>query len=284
MRRVAGPMAVVAAASLAAGLPAASGSPTPSPALERLATGPTSSTALKAEARLRRFENRALGSHHAAEHAKVRAKIRRVKAARVRAGLRPVIPVSSRRRARRSLAVGEPAQVGRWGPPRTVPSVAVHAVLLPTGNLLFAKSNSNAYVYDPVTGDGHRVDPPSNLFCAGQVALADGRILFVGGQLDWTGGDNFFGLNQIWIFDPVAETWTRQVDMRHGRWYPTATRLPDGRVLITSGWDETGTQTMNRDVEIFTPGGAAGSIQLVHTGRDVCSSTPTGTSCRTAAP
>ena len=59
---------------------------TPSPALERLATGPTSSTALKAEARLRRFENRALGLHHAAEHAaKVRAKIRRVKAARVRA-------------------------------------------------------------------------------------------------------------------------------------------------------------------------------------------------------
>ncbi len=27
--------------------------------------------------------------------------------------------------------------------------------------------------------------------------------------------------------------------------------------------------TMNRDVEIYTPGGAAGSIQLVHTGRDV---------------
>ena len=82
---MAGPIAVVAAASLAAGLPAASGSPTPSPALERLATGPTSSTALKAEARLRRFENRALGLHHAAEHATVRAKIRRVKAARVRA-------------------------------------------------------------------------------------------------------------------------------------------------------------------------------------------------------
>ena len=40
---------------------------------------------------------------------------------------------------------------------------------------------------------------------------------------------------------------------------------------------------MNRDVEIFTPGGATGSIQLVHTGR-TWSSTPTGTSCRTAAP
>jgi PKD repeat protein len=258
---------VVTAASLAAGLSTAAGSPTPSPTLERLATGPTSPVALKAEARLRRLENRALGGHHAAEHAKVRGKIRRVKAARVRAGLRPVIPVSSRRRAPRSLAVGAPADVGRWGAPRTVPAVAVHAVLLPTGKILFAQQDASqngvGYVYDPVTGDGHRVDPPSNLFCAGQVQLADGRILFVGGTLDWTGGDRYWGLNQLWIFDPFAETWTRQVDMRHGRWYPTATRLPDGRVLLTAGWDETGTFTNNTDVEIFTPGGAQGSIQVV---------------------
>ena len=51
--------------------------------------------------------------------------------------------------------------------------------------------------------------------------------------------------------------------MRHGRWYPTGTRLPDGRVLITSGWDESGTMTMNGDVEIFTPSGTTGSLQLV---------------------
>ncbi len=162
MRRVAGPIAVVAAASLAAGLPAASGSPTPSPSLERLATGPTSPKALRAEASLRRLENRALGPHHAAEHAKVRGKIRRVKAARVRAGLRPVIPVSSRRRAARSLAVGEPAQVGRWGPRpdralrRRARDPAAHGEAM----LFLQEPTAVAYIYNPVTGSGHRVDPP----------------------------------------------------------------------------------------------------------------------------
>ncbi len=271
--RLAGPVAAVAAVSLAAGLSGAVAAPSPSPALERLATGPTSAKALKAEARLRKLEDRALGGAHAAEHAAVRAKTRRVKAARLRAGLRPLLPPSSRRRGLRALAVGDPAQVGRWGPSRTVPAVAVHATLLPTGNILFVQQDGSSrgvgYVYDPVSGDGHRVDPPANLFCAGQVQLADGRILFTGGTLNYTGGDRWFGLNQLWIFDPYAETWTRQVDMRKGRWYPTATRLPDGRVMITSGWDETGTLTTNTDVEIFTPGGATGSIQLVHTGRPV---------------
>ena len=212
----------------------------------------------------------------------MRAKIRRVKAARVRAGLRPVIPVSSRRRA--AVARGRRARAGRpLGPAPDRPVRRRARGPSAHGEPALRQSNSNAYVYDPVTGDGHRVDPPSNLFCAGQVPLADGRILFVGGQLDWTGGDNFFGLNQIWIFDPVAETWTRQVDMRHGRWYPTATRLPDGRVLITSGWDETGTQTMNRDVEIFTPA-ARPAASSSSTPGGTWSSTPTGTSCRTAAP
>ena len=112
----------------------------------------------------------------------------------------------------------------------------MHAVLLPTGNLLFAKSNSNAYVYDPVTGDGIA---STRRRTSSAPARSPGRrahpVRRRPARLDR--GDNFFGLNQIWIFDPVAETWTCQVDMRHGRWYPTATRLPDGRVLITSGWE-----------------------------------------------
>ena len=43
--------------------------------------------------------------------------------------------------------------------------------------------------------------------------------------------------------------------MRHGRWYPTATRMADGRVLITAGWDESGggASANNRDIEVYTP-------------------------------
>ena len=56
--------------------------------------------------------------------------------------------------------------------------------------------------------------------------------------------------------------------MRHGRWYPTATKLPDGRVLITAGWDESGggAAANNRDLEVYTPaadGQGPGTVQVV---------------------
>ena len=81
-------------------------------------------------------------------------------------------------------------------------------------------------------------------------------------------GGSFKGLNEIWLFDPISETWTQGPNMRHGRWYPTATRLADGRVLITAGWDETGngSSANNRDVELYTPaadGRGPGTVQVV---------------------
>ena len=41
--------------------------------------------------------------------------------------------------------------------------------------------------------------------------------------------------------------------MREGRWYPTTTTLPDGRVLITSGRMRDGSGNINEDVDVFTP-------------------------------
>ncbi|MDQ2695926.1 MAG: carboxypeptidase regulatory-like domain-containing protein, partial [Pseudomonadota bacterium] len=38
-------------------------------------------------------------------------------------------------------------------------------------------------------------------------------------------------------FDPFTNTWTEGAPMNWGRWYATATTLPDGRVLATSGDD-----------------------------------------------
>ena len=37
------------------------------------------------------------------------------------------------------------------------------------------------------------------------------------------------------VFDSSTNTWTREPDMTVGRWYPTATELADGRVLVFSG-------------------------------------------------
>ena len=241
------------------------GSPTPSRSLERAATASSSPAALRAEARLRRIETRVLGRAHATEHARMRAGIRRERAiARRRARLG--LPPKRRPAPRRAMALGDPSQVGRWSAPRGVPVVAVHAILLPTGRLMLVQQDADggvAYILDPDTGAGHRVDPPGNIWCGGQTFLADGPRLAIGGTLEHIGGDNYSGLNHLYVFDPVTETWTRQADMRHGRWYPTGMRMPDGRVLITSGWDESGTMTMNADVEVYTPTGPTGRVDLV---------------------
>ena len=70
----------------------------------------------------------------------------------------------------------------------------------------------------------------ANLFCAGHTPLADGRILVVGGHID-----AYVGLRNATIFDPATNTWTDVKPMANARWYPTLTRLPDGRMLVVSG-------------------------------------------------
>jgi hypothetical protein len=73
-----------------------------------------------------------------------------------------------------------------------------------------------------------------DMFCAGHATLADGRVLSVGGHAELTFAN---GIPVNNLFDPAPGTWTRRADMAFSRWYPTATALGDGRVLVTSGWE-----------------------------------------------
>jgi Domain of unknown function (DUF1929) len=116
-------------------------------------------------------------------------------------------------------------------------------------------------------GDSKGLD--YNIFCAGNVALADGRWAFIGGHDK--GGNN--GIAKITLFDPVSETWVDRgmppvkedfladpeganpeehadprnedntdpphpSDMAYQRWYPSAIVLPDKKVLILNGTDQ----------------------------------------------
>jgi hypothetical protein len=47
------------------------------------------------------------------------------------------------------------------------------------------------------------------------------------------------GLPNAYTFNPLNNIWTRLPDMNNGRWYPTATTLPNGDVLVISGWINT---------------------------------------------
>jgi hypothetical protein len=233
---------------------------------------------------VRAAETTILGADHAAEHALLR-ELENDPAAREQLA-------KAERTARRvaaSAAAAEPLdEVGRWGPAFDIPVFAINAAMLPTGKVLwFAYPNSPdrppgmqhggvAYLWNPANGTFNAVPPPIdparglpvNLFCAGISFLADGQVLVTGGNLKYPAetGDKYAGLEHVYTFDPWSETWRRQPDMNHGRWYPSQLLLPDGRTFIMGGLDEDGHAKKNEDLELFDPPaqlGGAGSVSFL---------------------
>lgn len=155
---------------------------------------------------------------------------------------------------------GPPEEVGLWEGPYEWPVFAVHSCMLSTGKVLQWSYTGMAglgstWLFDPATWAFTEIPLDRDIFCGGNTQLADGRILVAGGDTfeGLRHDDGFFqGIPDTHIFDPVSETWTRVGDMRRGRWYPTAITMPDGRVLVFTGRDETGL-ARNRDVEIYDP-------------------------------
>ncbi len=160
----------------------------------------------------------------------------------------------------RTAAVStDPAQVGQWTPKFAIPGVAVHAVMLHTGKILYftGTTSGRAYLLDPVTKTTRSVyppkipggeDEPANLFCAGQSFLDDGTVIVMGGTVG-----RREGLKTIFLFDPVTETWRQGANMQHGRWYPTQVLLADGRTVVMDGLDERGEPHVNSQIESYTP-------------------------------
>jgi hypothetical protein len=73
-------------------------------------------------------------------------------------------------------------------------------------------------------------EPTHNVFCSGVTNLADGRILIPGGS---EAGET--GVARSVVFDPDSRNFSSTSDMAERRWYPTATALPNGGVVVTSG-------------------------------------------------
>jgi WD40 repeat protein len=87
--------------------------------------------------------------------------------------------------------------------------------------------------------------------------LSDGRVLVVGGT-DTSGADGSASVfyETAEIYDPAAGTWTATGSLTTGgRALHTASRLPDGRILITGGWN--GAEALST-AEIYNP--AAGTF------------------------
>jgi len=126
--------------------------------------------------------------------------------------------------------------LGQWSAPFNLGLVAVNMVLMRTGKVLMYSGQdiggTSASVWDPATGTVTPVpNNQTNIFCSGHSALADGRILVVGGH---DTANSILGSADANIFDPATQLWTSLPKMAYRRWYPTATTLGDGRVLVTA--------------------------------------------------
>ena len=77
-------------------------------------------------------------------------------------------------------------------------------------------------------------------------------MLINGGNLQY---DPFHGQLRNAVYDPATDLFTDVQNMAHGRWYPTATVLGDGRVMTFSGidrnrLDEHGRRVLHRGLRV----------------------------------
>jgi hypothetical protein len=123
---------------------------------------------------------------------------------------------------------------GQWASPIAWSHVAIHAHVLPNGNVMsYGRMHSTPVTWNPGSGAFTTLPLPDDFFCSGHAFLPDGRLLVAGGH---SGTDNY-GIKTTYLFDFALNQWTKTANMVNGRWYPTITTLGNGEVLAISGGD-----------------------------------------------
>lgn len=149
--------------------------------------------------------------------------------------------------------LAQSSSVGAWVSTWDLPIVTIHAAMLPDGKFLTwdreETSTNLAKIIDPITESVTASVPngAASLFCAAHALLPDGRMLLFGGHIN----ADYFGINQLNIFNPSTRTWSRGPNMAYARWYPSAITLSDGRILVVGG--SINTTTFATIPEIYNP-------------------------------
>ena len=144
-----------------------------------------------------------------------------------------------------AVAAQDASQGGEWSPVYGTSVVPIFQAVLPNGKVLMWDSAgenpptqtsdhsfTRAMVWNPATNTSVRRDVQGyNIFCAGYIQLADGRVLVAGGNKNAA----MDGIVQTHIFDWRNETWSRGPNMAAGRWYPSLAALGNDEALIVGG-------------------------------------------------
>ena len=140
--------------------------------------------------------------------------------------------------------------------------LAIHAAVLPSGQVMFFAGSGNNQVraaspdygnvvkgiytsvtWDPAApaaGGANFFHPdtitgpdgkPFDFFCGGDTFLPDGTLLSAGGNLAYPGKGRADAVG----FDPNARQWHHLGHMQQGRWYPRCCRLPTGGCSRSAG-------------------------------------------------
>jgi hypothetical protein len=143
-------------------------------------------------------------------------------------------------------ALPQAATSGQWGPVVPWDIVPLHITLLPNLKILaWGKYESPGVMgmprlWNPAQGSpttAKLIQVDTMLFCAGQALMADGKVMIAGGHKADDRGTDF-----THIFDPATESWLPGLPkMARGRWYPSVTTLPDGKVVTIAGRDAAST-------------------------------------------
>ncbi|EFJ52053.1 hypothetical protein VOLCADRAFT_87199 [Volvox carteri f. nagariensis] len=116
------------------------------------------------------------------------------------------------------------------------------------------RSNSIAGFFDVPTANFTHVYSPDGLFCCGHTLTDRGDVLVVGGHQANAGYPD--GMRSVRTFNrSCTDLRLRKVrELGWRRWYPSATLLPDGKVLIMGGTQGVGAGTASNPFwEMYNP-------------------------------
>lgn len=141
-------------------------------------------------------------------------------------------------------------KVGAWSPAAEWPLSAIHAALLPSGQVATygtdeLGNNASGFIYDlwnPNLGMGASSHSTldnktnTNTFCSAQGVLSNGQLLITGGEeLGSPGGSKGNGILQSNLLNPLTEQLKPAANMHYARWYPSLIGLPNSESLILGG-------------------------------------------------